>query len=414
MNLLIWIRFLFLGSFRNLMRSPRRTLISLLAIAAAASSLIVFQSFVEGVRSTFRENVITSEFGHYQIYDKKADRGQANDAYAHLIEDPEAIRAKIEKEVGPVKLFSRQQKFFGLLSTGDQSAGGRGLGIDADQEKEFLTLTQVHSGKHLADANQESVFIGYTFAEKLGVKPGDYVTLVVTTESGSINAMDLEVAGLFKSGITEMDSNMYMVHYETAEELLQVSGPQRILLGFEGDDELIYDKKLGAVMAASFPALEAVHWQTLATYFENTMGWLDGIFGVFRFIIILIATLSIINVFTITLMERMGEFGTLRAIGTKGTEVISMILVEGFTQAIIGSAIGVAAGIGLITIALGDGISMPPPLLMNVPFQVTFSVPWDGVIITALLCIVVAGGSGLIPAFKMARVNIVEALGRNV
>ena len=66
------------------------------------------------------------------------------------------------------------------------------------------------------------------------------VTLVVNTAEGSINALDLEVAGTFKSGVTEMDEGMYMVHYDTAKEVLGVEGAQRILIGFENDDETAY------------------------------------------------------------------------------------------------------------------------------------------------------------------------------
>ena len=128
----------------------------------------------------------------------------------------------------------------------------------------------------------------------------------------------------------------------------------------------------------------------------------------------MIAALSIVNVFTITLLERTGEFGTLRAIGTKRSEIISMILVEGLMQALLGTALGVLMGIVVITIALAGGVSMPPPLLMTTPFEVSFAIPWVGVGITSLLCIGIAGGSGVWPAIKMSKINIVQALGRNV
>lgn len=410
----LWIKFLMLGSIRNLWRSPRRTIISLLAIASAATALIVFQSFVEGVRSTFRENVITSRFGHYQLYHKDARSSKNPDPHKYLISDIPNLKQELQQNVGPVTFVSRQQQFFGLLSNGDSSTGGVGLGIDAKEEKDFLTLTQVHSGKHLSESGKESIFIGYEFAEKIGAKVGQYITVVVTTAEGSINALDLEVVGTFKSGVTEMDRSMYMIHYETAQDLIGTDGAQRILIGFDAEDETVYQKKFQAYMQAKHPKVEVVHWESLATYFENTMGWLDSIFFIFRIIIILIATLSIVNVFTITLLERTGEFGTLRAIGTKRSEIITMVLIEGFIQAVAGSILGVLGGIAVIKLALTAGISMPPPLLMSVPFHVQFAVPWAGVGLTAFLCTFIAGGSGIMPAIKMSRINIVQALGRNV
>ncbi len=399
---------------RNLLRSPRRTMISLFAIAAAASSLIIFQSFVEGVRTTFRENVITSQFGHYQIYREETRNKPGVDPYKYLIEDDKEFKEKISKSVAPLSFLSRQERFFGLLSNGDKSTGGVGIGIEANEEKDFLTLTQVHEGKHLADGSKESIFIGFEFARKLNIKVGDYVTVVVNTAEGSINALDLEVVGTFKSGVTEMDSGMYMIHYDTAKDLLGVNGSQRILIGFEDDDELAHQAKLNTFLKKNYPKLQAVHWQELAAYFDNTMGWLDSIFFVFRVIIILIAALSIVNVFTITLLERTGEFGTLRAIGTKRSEIISMIITEGLMQAFLGTGLGVLMGVVVIVGALAGGVSMPPPLLMTTPFEVAFAIPWVGVGITSLLCIGIAGGSGIWPAIKMSNINIVQALGRNV
>jgi putative ABC transport system permease protein len=412
---LAFLRFLIMASFRNLWRSPRRTMISLFAIAAAAAALITFQSFVDGVRTTFRRNVITSQYGHYQIFKKgvrefKTDEGSA---FYQITNAPE-VRKSIEEAVGPLAFLSRRQQFFGLVSTGEKSTGGMGIGIDAEEEQRFLTLTEVKDGKPLANSPADSIFLGYIFAKKLGVKVGDFVTLVVTTAQGSINALDLQVVGTYQSGITELDNNMYFIHYETAVNLLQAKGAHQILLGFKSDDELQYKNQLDTLFKDKFPDLDLVHWQVMAPYFANTMGWLDSIFKVVRVIIILIATLSIINVFTITLLERTGEFGTMRAIGTRRREVTGMILVEGMMQAVFGSVLGVVVGIGIITLGMRNGISMPPPLMMSVPFEVSFAVPWRGVATTSVLCIVIAGGAGILPALKMSKINIVEALGRNV
>ena len=380
----------------------------------AAAALILFQSFVEGVKATFRQNVITSRFGHYQIF-PAGDRPMAgDDNLTKLLKESAELRADLEHATRPLAFMGRQLSFFGLLSTGDRSTGGRGVGIDAEEEDKFLTMAQVSAGRALAGAPPNSLYMGIDLAKKLGVQVGTSVTVLVTTAKGSMNAVDLELIGTFKSGVTELDENVYFVPFATAESLLRVKGSQKILIGFEGKDELRYRAPLEEVLREKYPHLQLVHWQELAAYFVNTMGWLEGMFSIFRIIILFIATLSIINVFTITLLERVGEFGTLRAIGTSRTEITSMIFVEAMMQSFFGTIIGIAGGILLITVGLRQGITMPPPLMMSVPFEVSFAVPWNGVGITLILCVIIAGGSGIFPALKMARINIVEALGRNV
>lgn len=409
-----WLQFLGKTAFRNLWRSPRRTVFSLLAIAASSASLILFQSFLDGVKTTFRENVVTSRFGHYQIF-PAGDRPMAgDDNLSKLLAESGPFKAAIDAEVGPLAFMSRQLGFFGLLSNGDRSTGGRGVGVDAEEEAKFLTMTRTAAGKPLAGSPPNSLFVGIDLAKKLGVQPGSTLTVLVTTAKGSMNALDMEVVGTFSSGITELDENVFFVHFESAEALLRVKGSQRILLGFKDPEELQYRGKLTALVKTKFPHLQIAHWQELAAYFTNTMGWLEGMFSVVRVIILLIATLSIVNVFTITLLERTGEFGTLRAIGTSRQEVSGMIFVEAILQAFFGTLIGIGVAVFMVKVALVQGITMPPPLLMSTPFLIKFAIPWDGVVTTSILVVLVAGGSGILPAFKMARINIVEALGRNV
>ncbi len=411
---LLWIKFLLSCAFRNLMRSPRRTMISLLAIAAATSAIIVFQSFIDGVQRTFRKNVITSEFGHFQIFKKGFRDRSGDDPYGYQIDNHADIRAAIEAEFGPLVFYSRRQSFYGLLNFNDRSLGGRALAGDAAEERKFLTLNQVHEGKHLADGEVDSISVGYELARRLGLKVDDTVTLLVTTASGSINAADLTVIGTFKTGVTEMDAGMFYINNETSERLLRVSGSPQIMIGFPVENEVPLIAPLERLIQEKFPDLEVWHWRKLATFFDNTMGWLTKQMAVVKIIVMLVAAISILNVFLMSLLERLGEFGTLRAMGTKRTEICMMIFVESLVQSAIGGLIGLAIAILAITIALRDGIVMPPPPLMSIPFHAKLLIPWDSIPGTLAMVIAIAGGAGIFPAIKMARINIVEALGRNV
>lgn len=411
---LLWIKFLISCAFRNLLRSPRRTMISLLAIAAATSAIIVFQSFIDGVQRTFRHNVVTSEFGHFQIFKHGFRDKSGDDPYGYQIENHDEIRKAIEEKFGPLAFYSRRQSFYGLLNYNDRSLGGRALAGDPVEERKFLTLNQVHEGKHLADGDTDSISVGYELARRLGIKPGDTVTLLVTTATGSINAADLTVIGTFKTGVTEMDAGMFYINNAVSERLLRVSGSPQIMIGFNTENEVPLIEPLKKLIKEKFPDLEVWHWRDLATFFDNTMGWLTKQMDVVKIIVMLVASISILNVFLMSLLERLGEFGTLRAMGTKRIEICMMIFVESIVQSAIGGILGLLVAIFAITVLLRNGIVMPPPPLMSIPFHAKLSVPWNSIPETLALVIGIAGGAGIFPAIKMARINIVEALGRNV
>jgi len=410
----LWGRFLLMAASRNLLRSLRRTMISLLAIASAAAAMVVFQSFVNGVKATFRHNVITSNYGHYQITRKGYRKNESDEPFAYQILGAEKLRERIESEIAPLTFFAQRLIFYGLLNHNDRSLGGVGFGIDAAEERRFLTLVQVEEGKHLADGGAQSVFVGYKLAAKLRARPGDMLTVLVTTKTGSMNALDLEMTGTFKTGITQLDEGAYFIQRPVAEQLLRVEGAPVLMIGFKNDNELQFRKQLDKLVADYDSTLEVAHWKQLAEFFDNTMGWVEKQVLVFRIIILVIATISIVTVFMMGLMERMGEFGTMRAIGTHRQSIAGMIFLESILQSTLGSLIGIGLGIFVVTVLLVNGITMPPPPLMSVPFHVTFKIPWENIPLTLALCVLVSGGAGVLPAWRMARIRIVEALGRNV
>jgi putative ABC transport system permease protein len=414
MSKMAWISFLFSNSIRSLFRSPRRTLISLLSIASAAAAMLVFQAFANGIGVSFRFNVIRSIYAHYEISVKGFENDDQDNPFAYQMTNNEEIKREIEKNVGPVEFFGRRQKFYALLNYNDRSFGGVGWGIDAKAEKDFLTLMQVKEGVHLADSDEQSIFVAKGLAERLRLKVGDSCTILATTSRGSMNALDLIVTGIYQTGITELDGNTFLVHHGTASKLLDVEGAHQILVGFKDDRDLEYKAPLEDLIKTKFPTLQARHWRERAVFYDNSMAWINQQILVFKIIVLLISSLSIVNVFTMGLMERTGEFGTLRAIGTHRREVGAMIFSESLMQAVVGCIGGFIIAWVIIVVFLHNGITMPPPPLLSVPFHINFTFPWQDLAPIMILCTLVSGGAGIFPALRISRMNIVAALGRNV
>lgn len=410
-----WFQFVLKTVFRNLWRKPRRTLVVLITIALAVSCMILFRSFVEGVKKTFRHNIVHSEVGQYQIYRKGYLAHKAEDPFGYPIENLAALKKVIEDEVAPLILFSGRQDFFALLNHKDRSISARGISTDATAEKSYLSLHKVISGRHLSEGPENSIFMGVGLAKQLEVKSGDTLTLVVNTAGGSLNAWDVEVVGLFKSGINEIDDNLFHIHSTLGQKLLRTKGDAKILVAFNDENDLLFKQPLTRTLAKGFPDLEAVHWHDImGDYFDNSVGWLDSIFFVFQIIMLVVATLGIVNIFMINLFERVGEIATLRAIGTARSEITLIILLESLIQSLFGAALGVALAFIITSVFLRNGIRMPPPPAMSGDYLVLMKIDAVGIIFSVVLAVIVAGGSGIFPAIRMARTNLVKALGANV
>lgn len=120
-------------------------------------------------------------------------------------------------------------------------------------------------------------------------------------------------------------------------------------------------------------AKQVVH--TLNTYFsENNIeakawNWIDGagmsanladllsiVFNVLLFVIAIVAVIVIMNTLVISVSERYGEIGTMRAIGAKKSFVRQMISLETLMITLIFGIIGVVLGIVVILILSAVGI----------------------------------------------------------
>ncbi len=406
-----WVR----CACRNLLRNRHRTLLNLLAIAAAVASLILFSSFVDGVKAHFRMNIVRMKTGQNQIAMEGHKPKSAEDPFSFPITNADEIRARIEKEVGPLAYFSGKQEFYGLLNFNDRSMSAVGMGVNAAEDAKFLTLTKTISGTALAEASEDSIALGAGLAESLGLKTGDNMSLLVSTAQGSINAADVQVAGIFRTGTREIDNSLFYIHFSLAQKLLRIKGPAEIGIAFTNENELIYLDPLRNLLKKEFPQMKLYHWHDIyGDLFDNSIGWLNGIFRVFKVIILIIAVLSITNLLTMSVLERLGEFGTLRALGTTRNELIRMVLGESFLQSLIGSVAGVGFAAIIILFCVPQGITMPPPPNMTTDFNVTLRIPWDILPWAVALGTIVTALSGLLPALKASHTNIVLALGKNI
>jgi len=79
-----------------------------------------------------------------------------------------------------------------------------------------------------------------------------------------------------------------------------------------------------------------------------------------RLIVLLMVMLAVVGAINVGVLERAGEFGTMRALGNTSWDVMRVVIIEGTLLGTIGALAGVALGIGLGLLISKIGIPMPP------------------------------------------------------
>jgi len=397
-------------AFRNIFRNKVRSFITLGAIAFGCISLILTGGFINDAFIKLRESLIHSQFGHIQIYKKGYfEKGSAR-PFDYLIENYEDLEKQI-RTIPHVKSIANRLQFSGLLSNGENTISFLGQGVDPEGEKELSSWIKIEHGEMISSNDPYGAILGKGLAASLDAKAGDFLTILTNTRDGAINAVDIQVKGLFYSFAKEYDDRALKMPLDTAQKLLYLNAVQAMVVLLdktESTDEV--KTALSSLIARKDFAIEVKTWSDLADYYNKLVRLYKRQFGVLKFIISIVVILSIINTMTMSIFERTREIGTIRAMGRKRNEVLSMFMLEGLVLGLLGGGIGVILGTGFAKIISFIGIPMPPAPGSTVGYVAAIGI-FPEVLITAFLfSVATALAASFYPSFKASRLNISEAL----
>jgi putative ABC transport system permease protein len=124
--------------------------------------------------------------------------------------------------------------------------------------------------------------------------------------------------------------------------------------------------------------------------------------------------LGVANSMNMTLHERTGEFGIMRALGRTRRDVFLLAIVEAAVLGTIGALAGVIAGAGLAGLISAIGIPMAPPPNSESGFLARIQVVPVVLAAAFALGLLAAVCGALVPARHVTRVPLADALRRAI
>ncbi len=399
-------------ALRNVFRNRRRTIITLAAMGFGAAAIIVFGGFVHSIYFGVRESTIRSQIGHIQLYRRGFSEKGNLAPYDYLVRDYGALRAELAR-LPHVKTVTARLGFSGLISTGDTTTSFVGTGVDPEGEAELSSLAVIVDGSDLARRDARGIILGVGLARAFGVKPGDELTLLTSTKGGALNALAVKMRGVWESGEKAYDDRFLRVGLGEVQRLLDVEGDevQSVVLLLDATEHTaVVRERIERLIRERGLDLEMKTWDDLALRYHQVRELFGRIFAVLTLIVSIMVVFGITNTMTMAIFERTREIGTIRALGTRRRGVISMFLLEGVSLGILGGVAGVILGIILAKAISAAGIQLPPPPGSTRGFLVQIFIVPDVLFQAFRLSIVTAALASLYPAWRAARVDVVEAL----
>lgn len=398
-------------ALRNTLRQKVRSGMTLAAIIFGVTGLILAGGFVQDIFIQLGEAIIHSQTGHLQVFKKDFLEKGTRSPERFLIDQPEKLAAGIAKHPEVDAVMSRLY-FSGLLNNGKRDLAIIGEGVEPDKEAKLGSFITIAAGRQLAKADRDGILLGQGVAKTLGLVPGDRVTLVLNAAEGAMNTMDFEVVGVFQSFSKDFDARAVRIPLDAAQELLQTKGANLLVVALHKTEDT--DAVHAKLVSELGNQLDVRTWNSLSDFYDKAVQLYDRQFGVLQFIILLMVLLSVANSVNMSVFERQGEFGTMQALGNQSRDIVKMVILESAFLGLTGAVLGVLLGITAALTISAIGIPMPPPPNANLGYTAYIRIVPLTLVTSALVGFVATVLASIVPAYKVTRMQVVDALRQNI
>lgn len=399
-------------ALRNLGRQRLRTTFTVTAIAVGVAALIVSAGFVSDLLDRLGEATIHSQTGHLQVAARGYFAAGGGSPERYRLADAGTIRREILSIPGVHDVLARVA-FSGLLDNGRGNWPVIGDGVEPDREARLGTYLHVIAGRNLDASDPYGIVIGEGVANALGLRPGDRVTLLANTDAGGLNSIDFGIRGIFRTYSRDYDAHAVRASRASVQELLGTKGISVLVVWLDRTSDTARVASLIGKRLAGRP-VEVESWSELDEFYGKTVALYRQQFGILQAIVLVMVVLGVANSINMTMLERTGEFGTMRALGRRGRQVFGQVVLEGTLLGVIGGAVGIALGVAIAMVATRIGIPMPPPPNANAGYVAAIRLVPSAIASAFATGIAASIVASLLPARRLARMPIAVALRANL
>lgn len=326
-------------ALRNLLRSPRRSLVTMSAVIAGVGVFIVGDGFVSGLTENILVSAIDDTVGHVMArpagYPLQAGRHPVD----KLLELGPEVRALLEREA---VAFTERTYFAPLAAAGADSLRAIAIGYDPARDPRVFPRKHWQVRGQLPRANGAQVAVSARVARLLNLSLGSPLVLQVRTHRGAMNALQFEVSAIVTTHNAALDLFGIFVPAQAAHTLIASDRPSHISVRLrDRDGAPALAEKLAAALG---PQADVVTFRDETAELISLQEVRRRALDLIMFILMALAALGITNTILMAAYERMREIGTLRTLGMTELGVLRLFVVEGALLGVLGSLLGAAWG----------------------------------------------------------------------
>ena len=207
-------------------------------------------------------------------------------------------------------------------------------------------LNHIKEGEIPKTNDEASVIVGQALLDKLGIRKGQKLIIQFSDKNGDIQSELLWVTTVYDTGVESIDQGTILVPLETMRKYLRYDKGEYTTLSVLINDQAKLnqtEKKVREIFKSNNTG-EVVDWKKSQADLSGFIYMKTSSGDSFIYILGLIVSLGNLNTILMSVMERRREFGMMRAIGMKSSEMIKSVVYEAAAIALIGVGVGYVLG----------------------------------------------------------------------
>ncbi|MCL1897518.1 MAG: FtsX-like permease family protein [Micrococcales bacterium] len=396
-------------AWRDVRLHPVRFIMSILAVLLGVAFVTGTFAMRTMLGNTFDKIVTTSIDGDVYIHantgeipDMALGEGSVGEVPIEMADVAQGVDSVAFARVnfsGAMVLVDKDGKAMRPVGSGGAGAPSSAMGV-TDLRSEYSG----YNIEGLAPQGYDQIVLEGATAERSGLAIGDVTTVVVGQEPRQVKVTGIfrpieetPFAGALLIGISE----------EWAQSVFAPAGTIGAITVFAAQgyspDQVRAD--LIEVLPNGVTASLASELQATAKdSIDQLLGFINAFLLVFAAIALFVGSFIIANTFSMVVRGRMRETAVIRAVGASPRQVFGSFVGQAAIIGLVGSALGLAGGFGLLQLIRKAFTAMDMPLSGAVPWSVV------GVVVPVVLGVTTACLAAALPAWRASKVPPVDAM----
>jgi lipoprotein-releasing system permease protein len=319
------------------------SLMSMLGVAIGVAVLIVVLSVMNGFELELRSRILGMT-AHGTITAFGAGLPGWRELREQALESPEVVAVAPYVEGQALVIADRD---------GGPSSAASLRGVDPALEVQVSAIRdKLTSGSLDAlEPGSYAVLLGSALAARLGVEAGDSVVMAIAqgtvTPAGVVPRMRrFTVAGVFFSGMYEIDNGLALTHLEDAARLFRL-GDSVSGLRLTVDEPFRAPLVTREVARALGGGLYVDDWTQRHANFFRSIELTKRLMFFILLLVVAVAAFNIVSTLVMAVKDKQPDIAILRTLGARPGSVLAVFATQGTVIGLLGTLMGVALGVGL-------------------------------------------------------------------